>query len=80
MRVFAIMAVALALSGCVTNGRFDMCKGAAERRLAYSSAIVAADIFIDRGQPVPSAVRLGREAAVTALAILNNNCPPPQPL
>lgn len=78
MKALAIIAASLVLSGCVTNGHLDVCKTAAERRLAYSSAIVAADLYADRGQPVPSAVRLGREAAVLALTVLNTNCPPPR--
>lgn len=71
--------VAFTLSGCASLPPVDLCKYAQIRRATYTTAIRAADLYVLSGRPVPPAVTLGREAASTALAILDNNCPVVQP-
>ena len=47
------------------------------RRAAYVTVITAADAYALSGRPMPQAVVLGRQAAVTAIAILDARCPRP---
>lgn len=75
MKIAIIIVAAASLSACANMPRLDICKSAETRRNVYAAAITAADVFIASGRPVPSSVYLGRDAAVTALAILNRNCP-----
>lgn len=75
MKTLILAATALSLSGCATVPNINTCKTAELRRTTYTTAIRAADIYAMSGKPVPQAVVIGREAAVTALAILNLTCP-----
>lgn len=75
-----IMAAALCLASttlaaCAGTRNFDQCRGAETRRAAYQAAIAAADAYALSGRPLPQAAVLGREAAVTALTILDARCP-----
>lgn len=72
----ALLVAAITLSGCAP---VDACKYAQIRRATYTAAIRAADLYVLSGRPVPPAVALGREAASTALGILDNNCPVVKP-
>lgn len=74
-----ILLAALALSACTNGAPVDLCKNAPVRRAVYTSAITAADTYAASGRPVPAAVAIGREAAVTALAVLDANCPVVRP-
>jgi hypothetical protein len=74
MKTLALIPV-LALTACAGAAPIDLCKGAALRRQVYTSAILAADVYAAAGRPVPQSVVLGRQAAVTALAVLDGNCP-----
>lgn len=62
----------LALPGCVTAQ--DPCAGSAARRAVYQSAITLADAAIASGHG-ETAVLVGRQAAVTALMVLDARCP-----
>lgn len=75
MKTLTAFAAAASLSACANTPRLDICKSAETRRTVYTTAITAADVFIASGRPVPSSIYLGRDAAVTALAILDRNCP-----
>lgn len=75
-KLFALAALA-SLSACAGGAHLDYCKYAAERRTVYTTTIVAADAYALSGRPVPYEVTLGRQAAVTALAVLDANCPEP---
>jgi len=70
----ALCLVAVPLAGCA-GGKLDQCRGAETRRSAYVTAIAAADTYALSSRPVPQAVVLGRQAAVTAIAILDARCP-----
>jgi hypothetical protein len=72
----ALCLVAVPLAGCA-GAKFDQCRGAETRRAAYVTAITAADAYALSGRPMPQAVVLGRQAAVTAIAILDARCPRP---
>lgn len=76
MKILALVPI-LALTACAGTTSIDLCKGAALRRQVYTSAILAADVYAVSGNPVPQSVVLGRQAAVTALAVLDGNCPVP---
>lgn len=82
MRLILLLALAASLSACATSARLDLCKGAELRRASYTTAIVAADVYtaskVAAGRPVPSELLLGRQAAVTALALLDARCPAPR--
>ena len=69
----ALCLVAVPLAGCA-SAKFDQCRGAETRRAAYVTAITAADVYALSGRPMPQAVVLGREAAVTAIAIIDARC------
>lgn len=73
----ALCLIALPLAGCAGARDSDQCRGAEARRAAYVTAIGAADAYALSGRPLPQAVQLGREAAVTAIAILDARCPRP---
>lgn len=75
--IAAPVAALLSLNACAMPP-VDLCKNAAARRSVYTSAITAADMWASSGRPVPSSVALGREAAATALAVLNGHCPVPK--
>lgn len=74
MKRLAILAL-LPLAGCASLPTVDICKSAEFRRSVYQTAISAADNLIASGRPVPNELHLAREAAATALAVLNANCP-----
>lgn len=65
----------LALSACAGGTHLDVCKYAGARRLVYTTTIRAADAYALSDRPVPYEVTLGRQAAVTALGVLDINCP-----
>lgn len=67
--------IALPIASCGDRIPIDLCKHAAVRRQVYTTSIIAADAFIASGRPVPPAVTVGREAAITARAVLDANCP-----
>lgn len=73
-RLFALAAL-IALSGCAGGQRIDICKYAEMRRTVYTATIRAADLYALSGRVVPHEIALGRQAAMTALAVLNANCP-----
>lgn len=75
MKRLAILTLLAALPACAPTGGIDVCKYAGLRRATYTAAIRAADAYAASGQPVPYEVTLGRTAAVTALAVLDGNCP-----
>jgi len=78
MKRLAILVVAsLALAGCTTTGGLDYCKYSAQRRQVYATAVTAAIAYEASGRPVPRELVLGRQAAETALAVLNARCPAP---
>ncbi len=68
---------ALPLAACAGTPRVDVCKGAELRRTTYTTTINVADAWELSPRPVPASVVLAREAAVTALRVLNGNCPRP---
>lgn len=67
--------LALPLAACAGTPSVNLCKGAELRRTGYTAVIRAADLYVLTGRPVPAAVSLGREAAATALVMLNSHCP-----
>lgn len=67
--------LALPLAACAGTPPVNLCKHAELRRTGYNAVIRAADLYVLTGRPVPAAVSIGREAAVTALAVLNTHCP-----
>jgi hypothetical protein len=69
------LAMAIVLTGCANAPHLDMCKYASVRRSVYTTTIRAADLYAMSGRPVPYEVTLGRQAAATALAVLDTNCP-----
>lgn len=75
MRKLLALLPLVALSACAGGAKLDYCKYSAERRLVYTTTIQAADAYAATGKPVPYEVSLGRQAAVTALVVLNTNCP-----
>ncbi len=75
MKRALILAMLASLSACAGAGGIDVCKYASLRRTTYTAAIRAADAYAASRQPVPYEVTLGRTAAVTALAVLDGNCP-----
>jgi hypothetical protein len=75
MKRLLCLAIAASLSACAPTGGIDVCKYASLRRTTYTAAIRAADAYAATGQPVPYEVALGRTAAVTALSVLDHNCP-----
>lgn len=75
-KLLALAALA-SLSGCAGGAHLDVCKYANARRLVYTTTIRAADAYALSGRPVPYEVTLGRQAAMTALAVLDANCPEP---
>lgn len=75
MKRLLVAGVALVLSACATTPHLDVCKGAQLRRTAYTTTIAAADAWPATGRVAPFEVLLARSAAVTALAVLNSNCP-----
>jgi hypothetical protein len=75
MRLILILALAASLSACAGSPRVDICKHAELRRTTYTTAITAADLYAASGRVVPYQLTLGRQAAVTALAVLDGNCP-----
>jgi len=79
MRKLLLLALALPLASCATVPNIDICKYAGVRRATYTTAIRAADAYVLSGRPVPYEVTLGRQAAATALAVLDQNCPPIDP-
>jgi len=79
MKKMLVTGAMAALGGCATvPTNLDICRGSELRRSVYTSAIMAADTYIASGRPVPPALSLSREAAVTALAVLDGNCPIPK--
>lgn len=78
MRIILPLALAASLSACAGSPRIDLCKSSELRRTVYLTAITAADAFVASGRPVPSELLLGRQAAVTALALLDARCPAPR--
>jgi len=74
-RLLLVLVGALLLSGCVTTQNIDVCKYASARRTVYQTTIRAADLYALSGRNVPYEVQLGRQAAATALQVLNLNCP-----
>ena len=76
MKALPILA-ALALTACggANSPPLDLCKTAELRRTAYATTITVADAWAYSGRPVPASVSLARQAAVTALALLDVNCP-----
>ena len=77
-KLFASLTLAAALSACAGMPRLDVCKYASARRLIYTTTIRAADAYALSGRAVPYELALGRRAAVTALEVLNVNCPEPE--
>lgn len=75
-KLLALACVALT-AGCAGTPALDLCKYSAIRRATYTTAITAADAYAASGRPVPSAMVLARDAAATALAVLDANCPAP---
>jgi len=71
----AIILLALLAGACAPNGGIDVCKYAGLRRITYTTAISAADAYAATGQVVPYEIAIGRLAAVTALEVLDRNCP-----
>jgi hypothetical protein len=78
MRLILSLALAASLSACATSAPLDLCKSAELRRTVYLTAVTAADAFIASGRAVPRELLLGRQAAVTALALLDARCPAPR--
>lgn len=76
MRLLALAGACLLLPACGERIPLDLCKHAALRRQGYTLTIAGIDAYV-RGRPMPAEMALGREAAVTALTILDLNCPPP---
>ena len=74
-RPLLVLAATVSLSACAGGPHLDVCKYAGARRTIYTTTIRAADLYAMSGRPVPYEVLLGRQAAVTALAVLNTNCP-----
>lgn len=72
----ALRLAAIPLATCA-GAKFDQCRGAETRRAAYVTAITAADAYALSSRPMPQSVVLGRQAAVTAIAILDARCPRP---
>ena len=68
------IATLLALSACANTPALDLCKYSDVRRATYATTIRAIDLYA-MGRPLPYEMALGRTAAVTALAILDRNCP-----
>lgn len=77
MKTAGACLLATTLACCAGMSPVDLCKHAGVRRQVYVTTIAAADAFVASGRPVPAAVTLGREAAATALTILDLHCPPP---
>ncbi len=75
MRRALLLAAVLPLTSCAGGVPINACRYAEVRRTLYTTAIRAADAYVLSGRPLPSELELGREAAATALAILNRNCP-----
>lgn len=67
--------IAASLSGCTATPHVDVCKHAALRRTVYATTIAAADAYLRSGRATPPEVLIGREVAVTALAVLDGRCP-----
>jgi len=72
MKMIATLALAASLSACATAP--NLCAGADVRRAVYTSAVTAADAYAASGRPIPAEMMLGRQAAATALALLNARC------
>lgn len=77
MRRFVAAGACLLLAGCGERIPVDLCKHAAVRRQVYVTTIAGVAAYAASARPVPSAMALGREAALTALTVLDLNCPPP---
>ena len=65
----------LALSACAGGTHLDVCKYSGARRLVYTTTIRAADAYVLSGRILPYELAMGRLAAVTALGVLDTNCP-----
>jgi hypothetical protein len=75
MKTILTLALVASLSACAGGARLDWCRYADTRRATYTAAIRAANLYAASGRPVPSELALGRQAAVTALAVLDARCP-----
>lgn len=79
MKKLSILALAASVSACAGSPHIDLCKHADLRRAGYTSIIATADAWVASGRPVPAEVLVGRQAAVTALVVLDRNCPAATP-
>lgn len=77
MKTAGACLLATTLASCAGMPPVDLCKHADVRRQVYVTTIAAADALVAARRSVPTAVTLGREAAATALTVLDLNCPPP---